>query len=77
MNQQEAEEFVRVWQTSNSRAEVMERLSLEPRQVDGRAYRLRKQGVPLKTYSATHKLLDVDRLKRLAQELAAREQATP
>lgn len=70
MNQQEAEEFVRVWQTSNSRAEVMERLGLESRQVDGRAYRLRKQGVALKTYSVTYKHLDVDRLKQLAESLA-------
>lgn len=70
MNQQEAENFIRVWQTSNSRVEVIERLNLSARQIDGRAYRLRKKGVELKTHGDAQGPLDVDALKKLAESLS-------
>lgn len=69
MNQEEAENFVQVWQTSTSRAEVMERLGLSLRQVDGRAYRLRRRGVPLKTHWDAHGALDIEALKKLAESV--------
>lgn len=72
MNQSEAENFVRIWQTSKNRAEVMERLGLSNRQVDGRAYRLRKMGVRLKTFNDGGGL-DVEALTKLADSLNAEE----
>ena len=69
MNQQEAENFIRVWQTSDNRLEVMERLGLSARQVDGRAYRLRKQGVNLKRHDLALGPLDINALKKLADSL--------
>lgn len=69
MTQQEAEEFVKVWQSSGSKTQIAERLGLSLRQVDGRGYRLRKQGVRLRDHrTERHDELDIDALNKIAAE---------
>jgi hypothetical protein len=43
-------EFVRVWQSATSLAEVSDKLQLPPRIVKGRACVYRRRGVPLKKF---------------------------
>jgi hypothetical protein len=67
-----AEEFVRIWQTSASRKEVMEKTGQPKNTVAGRAARYRKRGVPLKNFwDCTPQ--NWEKLRKLAEELANEE----
>lgn len=71
MNNDEAKEFVKIWQTSNSVKEVAEKLGISEPTAWSRGNKLRKAGVPLKKFSRAS-TLDIDELKRLAESLRPR-----
>ncbi len=63
-------EFVRVWQTSKTVAEVAQRLRAKKGTCRVRAFRYRKMGVPLKVYPPVEvELPDWDELADYAAEL--------
>ncbi len=68
-----AEEFIRVWQTSKSRKEVMQKTGMDSRQVSARLhyYRTVKE-VPLKDFRQAKRGpggIDWEDLRKLAQDL--------
>lgn len=48
MNQKDTEEFIRIWQTSETAIAVADKLNTSSAAARSLAMRLRKQGVPLK-----------------------------
>lgn len=67
-------EFVTVWQTSNTLTEVIEKTGLATVTVKKYAYRMRRQGVPLKALEGESKrTIDFAALAKLARELAENE----
>lgn len=48
MNQKDTEEFIRIWQTANTAIAVGKQLNMSDDAVRSLAWRLRKQGIPLK-----------------------------
>lgn len=69
MRQKDAENFIRVWQGSSSKEEAAEKLGLSVTVAVARAYRLRKEGVKLKSFNRRNVPLDMDALKKLADSL--------
>ena len=69
-----AEDFVNIWQTSESREEVVDRLGQQMSTVIARSNNLRKAGVNLKKIAPTgargRKVLDVDGLNALIEQIA-------
>lgn len=66
------EEFIRVWQTSNSTDEVSEALKMPKPIVLARVSGYRNKGIKLKEMPrAGSNKLDVEKLNRLIDELAA------
>ena len=65
-----ARDFIRVWQTSNSVAEVAQRVCRRKGAVRMRAFRYRRFGVPLKEFPATViETPDWDELAQYAESL--------
>lgn len=76
MTQTEAEEFIRLWQTSVKTEEIASILRISPGAVRSKVSRLRKMGIPLrKRRSATSNTRpsDIAALVRLAQELGGEQ----
>lgn len=70
-DQETAAAFVRAWQSSESTAEVAQRLGIASYSAIAiMAARLRKRGVPLKYMRGSARLLDIDALKAIAEELS-------
>lgn len=68
------EEFVKIWQTSNYKAEVCNRTGMRDGAVNSRAALYRHMGVPLKKFQqASRKKLDVEALKQLAESLEKKQ----
>ena len=65
-----AEEFVRIWQSSETTAEVAEKTGLKKSGVSNRASRFKTKGIPLKDMRNDSRGLDVQNLKALAKKLA-------
>lgn len=63
-----AAEFVKIWQSSDSRAAVAKRCGSTEQSVGHRASRLRSRGVPLKKLKTGAATLDYESLKRIAEE---------
>lgn len=63
------EEFIRIWQTSTSIDEVVEKTGMKRKSVPSRAVRLRRRGVMLKYMQKPHEQ-DWEYLARLAKEHA-------
>lgn len=70
------EEFVRIWQTSDSAQEVAAKIGSTVPNVSSRACQYRKQmGIPLKKMSsAPHERIDRAALAELARSLAPKEE---
>lgn len=63
------EQFIRVWQTSNSVREVADKLDMERNLAGNRACSLRKRGIPLKHFPKENgPKYDYASLARLAEE---------
>jgi len=62
-------EFIRVWDTSNSVAEVAEITGLAPSSAQQRAGKYRTQGIPLKKMARGGKRIDVDAANKLLAEI--------
>jgi hypothetical protein len=69
------EEFVEIWQTSHTVAEVVKRSGQGPNTVSSRAAVFRKKGVPLKRFRRADEPLDYGRLKYLALKFLKKFQA--
>ena len=69
-----AEDFIHIWQTSESREEVVDRLGQQMSTVITRSNNLRKAGVNLKKIAPTgtrgRKVLDVEGLNALIEQIA-------
>ena len=66
-----AEEFVRIWQTSTSVKEVCEKTGNTESSVRARADKYKNEkGIPLKRFANKTRTIEVEALKKLAQELA-------
>jgi hypothetical protein len=66
------EAFVRSWQKAKVLAEVARAQGMHPLAASRLASRLRKRGIPLKTFTlVSHERIDVDGLSRVAREEAA------
>jgi hypothetical protein len=63
------DDFVVVWQTAETLADVCKKLDLEPTRASERASRLRKRGVPLQYF--VNRNIDYDELARLAESVQA------
>ena len=65
-----AEEFIKVWQTSQTKQDVIRQLGMNESTVNQRATRYRKMGIPLKDFRSLNisrdRLLDIEELSRLA-----------
>lgn len=66
--QEELEQFVRQWQTSNTVQEVADALGLSKQHVSNTAVNLRKKDVPLKRMNPPKAKHDYDALIRVANE---------
>ena len=65
-----AREFIRVWQTSSSVAEVAQKVRRKKNTCRVRAFRYRRQGVPLKEFPPVEvELPDWDELAEYAESL--------
>ena len=64
-----AGEFVEAWQTSNTYAEVVEKVGGSVTSVQVRASQYRRRGIPLKYFTGHHARLDVPAFKKLAKSL--------
>tara|TARA_R110000824_G_scaffold10774_10_gene47237 strand:+ start:1915 stop:2184 length:270 start_codon:yes stop_codon:yes gene_type:complete len=62
------EDFIKIWQTSLTTAEVMEKTDLKVHAARTRACMYRKKGIPLKYMTRGKKRLDVEALTKLAVE---------
>lgn len=65
-----AEAYIRLWQTSETMEEVLEKSGLSQEIARGKAAKLRKIGVPLKKFDTRGTKLDVAALIALAKSLA-------
>lgn len=65
-----AEEFVRTWQTSKSIKEVCEKLQTIESYAYTKAADFRKKGINLKRFENARQVIDVERLAKLADDLA-------
>jgi hypothetical protein len=62
-----AREFVRIWQSSNSLADVAKQVNRTKNAVRVRAFRYRERGIPLKEFAAVDvELIDWDELAEFA-----------
>lgn len=68
----ESDAFIRLWYASKTTAEVCERSGLSYAATCAKATRLRKMGVRMPYLDRKVVKLDVDALKALADELAAK-----
>jgi len=64
----EHKEFIKIWQTSSSMKEVVEKTGMGYNTVAARARRYRKKGIPLKPYPRGFQPTgNIDELKEYAQ----------
>lgn len=70
-----AEEFIRIWQTSESREEVIRRTGMTSTTVSHRVKSYRARGVPLKIFKLRGCYKDWDALRDLARSLAPKPDA--
>lgn len=65
-----AREFVRIWQSANSVAEVAKQVNRTKNAVRVRAFKYRERGIPLKEFPAVEiELIDWDELAEFAESL--------
>jgi transposase len=62
------EDFVRVWQRSNSITEVADHFEREYSTIYQKAKAYRKAGIPLKEMPRSRRKLDINALKQLAEQ---------
>lgn len=67
------EEFIRIWQASNSVHEVAEMVGTKIQAVYQRAYHLRQKGVPLKVFVYRRSGIDYAALAVLAKSLEEKQ----
>lgn len=71
MNQQQAEEFIRIWQTSDSVIEAAEKLGISANAARSQASRLRRKGIPLILGpGGRDRIEDYGKLRELAEKLS-------
>lgn len=68
------EEFVRIWQSSESVAEIVERTGVKADCLYSRACHYRKHGVPLKKFRRGMKRPDYVALAKIAKETKSNRQ---
>lgn len=69
------EQFIFIWQTSETPQEAADKLKMPRPIVLARATGYRRRGIPLKAMPRRgRRTVDVEKLKRLAEELVGREQ---
>ena len=62
-----AEAFIEAWQTSNTKAVVMEKTGMNKNAVSQRAYTYRKRGVPLRNFKGAGARRSPEEWARLAE----------
>tara|TARA_R100000008_G_scaffold62395_1_gene39669 strand:+ start:235 stop:492 length:258 start_codon:yes stop_codon:yes gene_type:complete len=62
-----AEAFIKAWQTSNTKADVMKKTGMNKNAVSQRAYTYRKRGVPLKNLRGVGARKSPEEWTRLAE----------
>ncbi len=67
------EDFIRIWQTSNSTKEVSEKVGIDRSAVRVRVDFYRKRGIPLKKYKNARESLNIEALTKLAKSLSSAE----
>lgn len=71
------ESFVAIWQKAATLAEAADLANMTPRDASVRAFRMRKAGVPLKTFQTPRGKIDVVGLTRIARQTTPTKKGRP